>query len=122
MTQHEENVQLIELVAARLANLDVPLAFVGGITTSLYLDDAFAGAARGTDDVDCVVEITTSLQMARLEKRLRQSGLSNDRSVGAPVCRWVCSGVKVDVMPVVGEILGFTNPWYADGVRRAQKL
>ena len=39
-------------------------------------------------------------------------GFVNDMSPDAPVCRWRVGGVAVDVMPVLEEILGFSNRWY----------
>ena len=115
MTWHEHNIALLDTVASRLDAAGVEVVFVGGITTSLYLDDAFAGAARGTDDVDCIVEVTTRLEMSKIEKKLRKAGFANDVSPCAPVCRWLCSSIKVDVMPIAREVFGFSNRWYADG-------
>jgi hypothetical protein len=117
VTWHEHNIALLDTVASRLDAAGVEVVFVGGITTSLYLDDAFAGAARGTDDVDCIVEVTTRLEMSKIEKKLRKAGFANDVSPGAPLCRWLCSSIKVDVMPIAREVFGFSNRWYADGIR-----
>ena len=75
------------------------------------------GRARATDDVDCVVEIFTNAQMALLETGLRRLGLTNDATPGAPICRLLCGDIKVDVMPVATQVFGFSNAWYADGMR-----
>ena len=46
MSAHDRNIALLEVVATKLAFLKTPYAFVGGITTGLYLDDAYAGAGE----------------------------------------------------------------------------
>lgn len=41
--------------------------------------------------------------------------------VGGPICRWFYEGIKVDIMPVDGKHLGFTNKWYPLGIANAVK-
>jgi len=74
---------------------------------------------RPTDDVDCVVEVTSQREYYQLSVTLRELGLSEDSSPGAPLCRWLCEGIKLDVMPVNPEILGFGNRWYQQGVAKS---
>jgi len=56
------------------------------------------------------------------EEKLRGRGFVNDISEGAPICRWKYKDLKVDVMSPDGEIFGFTNKWYKEGVERAVSL
>jgi hypothetical protein len=44
---------------------------------------------RPTDDVDCVVEVTSQREYYQLSATLRELGLSEDSSPGAPLCRWL---------------------------------
>jgi hypothetical protein len=115
---------MLEIVSERLERLDEPVAYVGGATVGLYLDEAFVAGVRGTDDVDCVVEIAAYADMARLEKKLRQLRLRHDTSPDAPVCRWRCGAndIKLDIMPMVEEVFGFANRWYQKGMRQTQDV
>jgi hypothetical protein len=40
----------------------------------------------------------------------------HDTSEDAPLCRWKLGALTVDIMPTEESILGFTNPWYREGV------
>ena len=94
-------------------------AFVGGCATALLVTDPAAAEPRITYDVDVIVEVASYAEYARLSKRLRALGFSEDSSEGAPLCRWVCDGMKLDVMPTDEKVLGFANRWYTAALRYA---
>jgi hypothetical protein len=73
-------------------------------------------------DVDCIVEPASTGQFHELEELLRQRGFANDKGEGAPIRRWICQGIRVDVMPTRSEILGFTNEWYEEGYRHTRRI
>ncbi len=115
--------QLID--AARLLRpLLHELVFVGGSVTGLFITDKASGAPRTTFDVDAIAEITSYAQYVEFGERLRALGFTEDTSVGAPVCRWVCHRTVLDVMPLDENILGFSNRWYraAMGTAVPQRL
>jgi hypothetical protein len=112
-------VEMLGVVAKVLEKLPQQVVFTGGATIPLYLDAYAAAEIRPTDDVDCVVEIVSQADYYRLAKKLRELGLSEDSSKGAPLCRWLCNGVKLDIMPVDPAVLGFGNRWYERGVATA---
>jgi hypothetical protein len=56
------------------------------------------------------------MEHSRLEENLRRKKFAHDTTKGAPICRWIYKGIKVDVMPTDEEILGFNNKWYHDGI------
>lgn len=112
----DNSIDMLMVVARVLNQLPQPVVYTGGATISLYLDALSARDMRPTDDVDCVVEVTSQREYYRLSTALRELGLSEDTSPGAPLCRWLCEGVKLDVMPVDPQILGFGNRWYERGV------
>jgi hypothetical protein len=111
--------QMLGKVAKVLEGLSQQVVFTGGVTIPLYLDAYEAEEMRPTDDVDCVVEVVSQAEYYRLAKKLKKLGLSEDSSEGAPLCRWLCQGVKLDVMPIDPSILGFGNRWYEPGVMTA---
>jgi hypothetical protein len=112
----DNSIDMLMAVARVLNRLPQPVVYTGGATISLYLDALSARDMRPTDDVDCVVEVTSQREYYQLAAILRDLGLSEDTSPGAPLCRWLCAGVKLDVMPVDPQVLGFGNRWYQRGV------
>jgi hypothetical protein len=120
---NDPNVQLLEIVAARLGKpmLD-KLVFVGGSVAGLLITDPMQPAIRPTDDVDLVVQVTGRQGFYALEDDLRALGFVNDISRDAPICRWRCNGIMVDVVPSDRAILGFANRWYPLGLETAQPI
>jgi len=110
------NVHMLQTVALGLGELKDEMVFVGGAVAELYADNPAASEIRPTIDVDCVIEISSRLQYARLEDKLRAKGFKNDTSKGAPICRWIYNFIKVDVMPTDSDVLGFSNRWYMKGM------
>jgi hypothetical protein len=98
------------------------VAFVGGCATALLITDLAAAEPRITYDVDVIIEVASYAEYARLSKRLRSHGFSEDSSEGAPLCRWVSEGMKLDVMPTDERILGFSNRWYSAALRHAHEI
>jgi hypothetical protein len=101
----------IRVVAERLGPLRDRVVFVGGAVRGLLLTDPGAAPERPTDDVDVIVEATSAADLDALGVQLRALGFREDASPGAPICRWLVGGVKVDVMPTEGKVLGFRNRW-----------
>lgn len=110
------NILMLQTVANGLGELKDEMVFVGGAVAELYADNPAASEIRPTIDVDCVIEISSRLQFARLEENLRAKGFKNDTSKGAPICRWIYKDIKVDVMPTDSNVLGFSNRWYEEGI------
>ena len=102
-------VELIETVATRLEELRNSVVFVGGATTTLFITDPAVTDIRPTKDIDVIVEVASFVKYAELEEQLRGKGFQNATDRDAPICRWRVSGVLVDVMPTMTEILGFSN-------------
>lgn len=110
------NIERLEAVAVALGDRLAETAFVGGAVVELYVNDPAAPPVRNTADVDCVIPITGMHGMGQWEEELRQRGFRNDVRQGAPICRWICGDTIVDFMPADEDVLGFTNPWYAEGL------
>jgi len=111
-----ENIAMLQTVAAGLGELKNELVFVGGSVAELYVDNPAAYDIRPTQDIDCVIELSSRTAHAKLEEELRAKKFANDTTQGAPICRWIYQDIKVDVMPTNPDVLGFTNIWYDDGV------
>jgi hypothetical protein len=50
---------MLQTLAEGLGNLLAEVVFVGGTTAGLNATDPAAPPHRGTDDLDCVVEVTS---------------------------------------------------------------
>jgi len=83
----DPNRELFESVVRLLAPVLDELVFVGGCTTGLFFTDPAAGGIRPTKDVDAIVDVTSYAQYVALSDRLRNLGLAEDNSEGAPLCR-----------------------------------
>jgi len=118
----QANRERLGLVAEALGDLRTRVVFVGGAVLELYATDPAAPEPRPTLDVDCIIEVSTRFAYSKLEEDLRRKGFRNDQSEGAPVCRWLVKDIKVDVMPLQPDILGFSNEWYQEGFRHIHML
>lgn len=64
----DTNIIMLQTVANGLGELRDKMVFVGGTVAELYADNPAASEIRPTLDVDCVIEISSRLQFAQLEK------------------------------------------------------
>lgn len=112
--------EMIEAVAKALGpDLCARTAFVGGVTTGLLVTDDFAReGVRLTDDVDLIIDIVSYGKWVQFQEELRRRGFceSPDDDV---ICRMRLGSLKVDFMPDDEHILGFSNRWYALGLKTA---
>ncbi len=116
------NLEMVKIIAQALGNLKEQVVFVGGSIIELYADHIIPEEVRPTEDVDLIVNIATRKSLAEFEKLISEKGFCYDISEGAPLCRWQCGSVKVDLMSTESGILGFGNQWYASGfVQRISK-
>jgi hypothetical protein len=95
----DPNRALFESVVRLLVPVLDELVFVGGCTTGLFITDSAAGGIRPTRDVDAIVDVASYSKYAALAERLRDLGLAEDTTPGAPLCRWRRDDLIVDVMP-----------------------
>lgn len=116
----DPNRDLFESVVNLLAPLLDELVFVGGCTTGIFITDPAVGGIRATKDVDAIVDVASYAEYAALSDKLRQLGLVEDTSEGAPLCRWRYRTIIVDVMPTIEGVLGFSNRWYPMAIETAQ--
>ncbi len=116
------HVELLEMAGRILEPLLPEVVFVGGCTTALLITDPAAAIARATYDVDVIAEIVSYADYIAFSERLRAVGLEEDSREGAPLCRWRCGELTLDVMPLDATILGFSNRWYPKALREAEKL
>jgi len=99
-------------VARRLERLGIDHAFTGGAVVGLLLDNPELIQIRPTNDVDAIAAVLTRAAYIEMEERLRGLGFRHDTSEGAPVCRWMYEGIKVDVMPARDQTGQFADRWF----------
>lgn len=118
----DPNRAILSLVARALGDLCEELVFVGGCATGLLVTAVRAHAVRITEDVDLVAQVTTAHEYHAMESRIASKGFKHDMSPGAPICRWRCNGIEVDLMPSGTDVLGFHNRWYPMAIETAEQL
>lgn len=112
------NRERVERVATKIAPLCADVTFVGGAIAEFYVTRAVSESVRVTTDTDIVSNMTTySEYHQELGAQLRHLGFRQD--AGDPPYRWRDDQDILDVLSLAQDVLGFTNPWYADGVNSA---
>lgn len=106
------NIQKILFAASALEELVDEVVFLGGCAAALLVDQSAVHAARATEDVDFIVDITTKTELYKFAKKLKGKGFVESQEI---ICRWQRveePKIVIDVMPVDSSVLGFTNQWY----------
>ncbi len=122
ITADEKNLAILTTVASALGSLRESLVFVGGCATGLLVTNVRAQPIRMTDDVDLVAQVASQQEFHALEREIEALGFVHDMSADAPICRWKCRDVTVDLMPTDEGILGFHNRWYPLAVESANTV
>jgi hypothetical protein len=121
MSRGEGAKEAVARVARALGAERDRVLFVGGSVVALFaLDEAIA--VRPTLDVDCVVDARTLSDYYAFIDRLRAMGFSSCQDEGAPLCRLVVGGIRVDVMGTIDSPIGPTNRWYRDAFASPERV
>ena len=112
----------MRIVARRLEPLGVPFAFLGGAVLGLMVDHPELMEIRPTKDVDVIVEVVTLNEYYTMEEKMRAAGFQHDISEGAPICRWIVDGCRVDVMPIRSTALGMNSNWFPEAIQLSRLM
>ncbi len=115
----DPNLRLLEEAATKLAPFLPEIVFLGGVTLGLLITDKAAAPIRSTNDVDVIAEILTYVDYIAFAERLRKAGFSEDMSEEPLTCRWLHGKLKLDVLALSKEVLGYTNLWYESALHHA---
>jgi hypothetical protein len=115
----DPNLRLLEEAATKLAPFLREIVFVGGVTLGLHITDKAAAPIRSTDDVDVIAEILTYVDYIAFSERLRKAQFTEDTSDEPLTCRWFHGKLKLDVLALSKEVLGYTNIWYERALHHA---
>jgi hypothetical protein len=115
----DPNLRLLEEAATKLAPFLGEIVFVGGVTLGLHITDKAAAPIRSTDDVDVIAEILTYVDYIAFSERLRKAQFTEDTSEEPLTCRWFHGKLKLDVLALSKEVLGYTNLWYERALNHA---
>ena len=115
--------EVLILVAQALGEeLLKEVVFVGGVTTSTYIENNTSPSITPTEDVDLIVKIVSQIEYEQFEKRIGQRGFKRNLLDPGPTCRFFLKEIMVDFMPLNEKILGFSNTWYQDGFENSVDL
>jgi predicted nucleotidyltransferase len=112
-------IEALRAVASRMESLETKFVFLGGAVIELLVDNPTVSELRPTKDVDVVAEVLTTAGFYALESKLRDAGFAHDTSEGAPLCRWLIDGHRVDIMPVEASPLGMNTRWFREALEFA---
>ena len=111
------NKERICQIANALKELNDDVVYVGGAVIQFYSSDPAAINPITTTDVDCVVDVNSYSEYITFIEKIYSLSFSNDTSEGAPICRYLYNGEKVDFMPKVDTGIGESNRWYLSGLK-----
>lgn len=112
----------IRRLDAALDGFPVDYAFIGGGVLSLLVTDPTASAVRVTMDVDILANASTRIAYTKLDRPLQDRGFRHDMSEGTPVCRWTLDGIKVDILPLHRDVLGWESRWFPEALASARHV
>jgi hypothetical protein len=118
----DPNLRLLEEAATKLAPFLGEIVFIGGVTLGLLITDKASAPIRSTDDVDVIAEILTYVDYIAFSQRLRKAQFTEDMSEEPLACRWFHGKLKLDILALNKEVLGYTNLWYAGALNHAIAL
>jgi hypothetical protein len=122
MATPDPNLPLLEEAAEKLAPFLNEIVFVGGVTLGILISDPASAPIRGTTDVDVIAEIVTYADYIEFSERLRKQGFAEDTSEESPACRWRSGALKLDVLAIRKEVLGYTNIWYESALNNSMPV
>lgn len=116
---NKTDLELLKVVAKSLGNLLQEVVFIGGVTTSFYIQDESASRTTPTEDVDIIIDVLTLLDYEKFSKNLRSMGFKQRIDQKGPICRFFLNEIALDVIPVEAQVLGFSNKWYREAFDQA---
>ena len=121
------NRERVLVIVEALGELCSNVVFVGGSVSQFYADDSAVSEPRPTEDVDCIVDLSTySSYMRFCMEELARRRIVSDSRPGSPMCRFVVgdNDNMVDIMPIEDTGIGESNRWYKPGfaVRKAYEI
>jgi hypothetical protein len=106
-------------VSEALEPIGMEYAFGGGAIVGLLIHQTPFYAMRPTDDVDVIAPVITGQPYSDMEEKIRKQGFLHDMSPGAPKCRWLYEGIKVDIMPSDDPTSGLNTKWFPEALKTA---
>lgn len=106
----------------KLQGVNKRFAFLGGSVLSLLITDKSVDSIRVTKDVDVMMDIKSRKEYHGVDEMLERMGFRHDTREDAPICRWICEGVTVDVLPIQEDVLGWNSKWFDAALDHAQTI
>ena len=97
-------------------------AFLGGSLLSLLITDKTVDAIRVTKDIDVMMDIRSRKDYHEVDVMLEHLGFKHDTREDAPICRWICEDVTVDVLPIHEDVLGWNSRWFDVALEESSEI
>lgn len=119
----DPNRQDLLFIAHELGDAVDQMVFIGGVVAGILITDPAAPLIRPTKGIDCIIEIKSRVEYdTRVRNILLGKGFKELTDDGFPICAWHKRGVRLDVLPTDGNILGFTNRWYRGAIGSSKRM
>lgn len=116
MTKIEDAILKLD---GKLKGVPFDFAFLGGSVLSLLVTDPVADTIRVTKDVDVMMNIRTRNEYHEADRILEKLGFKHDTREDAPICRWICDDMTIDVLPIRSDVLGWNSKWFEEALAEA---
>jgi len=104
--------ELVEQAHRQLATLVPEPVYAGGVAVALLVPPGSAATCK-TKDLDCLFEARSYSELEAVHEQLRGLGAQPDTREDAPSCRWVLSGLTVDILAPFEDAPGPVNEWHS---------
>ena len=117
-----DNEEYLASIRTALGPVAEELVFTGGRVVQEYFVVPALDGPRVTLDADAICQARTYVEYEALGTRLRARGFTQTADRAAPPYRWRKDELLLDVVPADGDVLGFTNQWYREGLSSAEDV
>ncbi|MDX2250611.1 MAG: hypothetical protein SF052_27765 [Bacteroidia bacterium] len=111
---------MLETLASGFGESLHKVVFIGGATLSLYVTDRSAPECHPSGDIDGIVGGSSMIEFLEFQQIIEKKGFKRMKLSRPGAEQWMYEGIKVRLMPMNTEKIGFTNRWYEEGVFHAR--
>ncbi|MEZ4825758.1 MAG: hypothetical protein R3C61_05605 [Bacteroidia bacterium] len=111
---------MLETLASGFGESLNKVVFIGGATLSLYITDRSAPECHPSGEVDGIVGVSTMLEFQQFLQTIERKGFKRMKMERQGAEEWMYENIRVRLMPMNTEKLGYTNRWYEEGVFHAR--
>ncbi|GAB4421140.1 MAG: hypothetical protein OHK0039_35590 [Bacteroidia bacterium] len=111
----------VQKVAQGFGELLDRVIFVGSAVMRLYVTSGAAPESRPTEDIDCLIDARSRLDLFTWEQELLKRGFHKRDPQQSPTAHWRYGDIRLKIAPIQqAGLLGYTNRWFEEGAFHAR--